>query len=218
MKRKTTRFILVRHGETVANRERVLQGWTESPLSENGIAQAKAVAEYLRDTVIDAAYASDLSRAADTAGAILKYHPEVKLTLTDSLREWHLGDLERRYIPDIMQEVPGAIESLRIEQLSVKIPGGESREEFQQRVTGFFAGMIHSHIDQTVLICTHGGTMQRIFRMAAGPVAPGNIIPLVDNASVSSINFFHDSGNWQLASWNSKDHLKALQVMESLGH
>ena len=64
-----TCFILLRHGETEANKAGILQGWYESPLDENGIRQVECAAEYLKERHIDAIYCSDLQRAIQTAEA-----------------------------------------------------------------------------------------------------------------------------------------------------
>ena len=216
MKEVTTKFILVRHGETNYNSKLILQGWQDSQLNENGIAQAKAVAEYLKDRKFDAAYSSVSSRAADTAREVLKYHPEIELTLTGDLRECHLGEFEGRYQPDVLKEHPEIINAFRQEELEPIIKDGETRQEFQQRVSGFFAAILPKHPDQTVLISAHGGVMQRIFCMAAGIPSLGNLLPMTANASVSSIVYFHRSGKWQLDTWNYHDHLQGLSIKPAL--
>ena len=69
---KTTRFCLVRHGETDWNAERRLQGHTDIDLNEHGKAQAAQMAKAIKaiDLKFDVLYTSDLQRAAKTAGAI----------------------------------------------------------------------------------------------------------------------------------------------------
>src|SRR5688500_8103196 len=66
----TTRFIVVRHGETQYNVEQRIQGQGDSPLTEAGRAQARAIAERLAREPFDLLVASDLGRAMDTARAI----------------------------------------------------------------------------------------------------------------------------------------------------
>ena len=63
---------IARHGETVWNREGRIQGHTDVGLSGRGLEQARLLAERLKPVRFDAAYASDLSRASDTAAAILE--------------------------------------------------------------------------------------------------------------------------------------------------
>ena len=66
------RFLLVRHGESTYNAEGRIQGQQDAPLSARGRAQAEQIAARLRTYQFDACYASDLSRAADTARAIMR--------------------------------------------------------------------------------------------------------------------------------------------------
>ena len=73
------KFVVVRHGETMANRTGLLQGQTECPLNDNGRAQAAAAGERLKDMHFDAAYASTLSRAWETAEIITAHHPGIDM-------------------------------------------------------------------------------------------------------------------------------------------
>ena len=65
-----TTLYLVRHGETVANAAQILQGWQGGELNETGKAQARDVAEKMKDAKIDAFVASDLHRAIQTCSII----------------------------------------------------------------------------------------------------------------------------------------------------
>ena len=85
-----TEFIFVRHGETDANRAGILQGGSVNlPLNETGKLQAEAAAEYLKSEAFDAAFSSDLLRAAETARIIIdKNKNDVPLFMTPQLQEW----------------------------------------------------------------------------------------------------------------------------------
>ena len=72
-------ILLIRHGETDWNREKRLQGYLDIGLNSIGVEQAKLLAKVLATESIDVAYASDLSRAYDTAQTIANHHQlEVK--------------------------------------------------------------------------------------------------------------------------------------------
>ena len=60
----TTVVYVVRHGETDANRQEIIQGHLDTHLNEAGLAQAELVASALKDVAFDIAFTSDLSRAA----------------------------------------------------------------------------------------------------------------------------------------------------------
>lgn len=211
-----TEFILLRHGQTVANRQGLLQGWYESPLDENGRKQAACAAEYLTGLKIDMAYSSDLSRAAETARIALTHHPEVPLELVPELREWHCGVFEGRRQAEMVAEHPEVVQAFIRENGDTRMEGGETRSEFQSRVTAFMTSLVQRHAGKTILICTHGGTMQRIFTMAVGTTAAANRIPLPANASVSRIRYISSMDGWMLEEWNIHHYLAHLELTNTL--
>lgn len=211
-----TDFCLVRHGETVGNRQGILQGWYDSPLNENGIRQAQAVAAYLQDRHFGAAYSSDSKRAMQTLVRVAERHSGLSVTAVPELREWHLGELEGRPQKELFKEYSTIISAFRHETGNIQAPGGENRMEFQTRVETFLLAVARKHPGKTILIGTHGGTLQRIFRMATGVLDDGNIIPLPANASVSTVRFYNVSGEWELCSWNICEHLRGLDTCQTL--
>ena len=107
-----TTLYLVRHGETVDNVRQIMQGQTQGELTENGILQARQVAEDLKDIPFDAIIASDLKRSIDTARIIAAPH-QLEVQTTSLLRERDWGGFTGRYIPDLKGEVwPDDIETL----------------------------------------------------------------------------------------------------------
>ena len=94
-------ILLVRHGETAWNREGRYQGRTDIPLSETGQAQVRALGERLRHVPIKIAYASPLSRAKNTAEAILAGRTDVPLWLDAGLLEISHGEWEGQLASDV---------------------------------------------------------------------------------------------------------------------
>ncbi len=214
--KKITDLILLRHGETIANKEGILQGWYESPLNENGKKQAACAAEYLKDASFDAVYSSTSGRAVETIQEVLKYHPALTLRTTPELREWNLGNLEGRSQYALLQEYPDIMRAFREENQNPAAPGGEDRKSFQVRISKVMYEIAKEHPGDRVLICTHGGALQRIFRLVTGIIDPNNIIPLPDNASISHIRYYSETNGWQLESWNIREHLKTLSLHQTL--
>lgn len=66
------KVVLIRHGETKWNREGIFRGHSDVPLNENGLIQAKATADYLKELKLDELHCSPLSRARQTAEAICR--------------------------------------------------------------------------------------------------------------------------------------------------
>ena len=211
-----TCFILLRHGETVANKAGILQGWYESPLDDNGVKQVECAAEYLKDRHIDAIYCSDLQRAIQTAEIAGKYHPNAPIHHVHDLREWNCGIFEGHHQTEIKKTNPEVINTFADEYVVPNMPGGETREVFQKRIEDFFTATARENPGKTFLVITHGGTMGRIFRMAAGLVSPNNRIPMPTNASVSSILYLPDKNGWWLTEWNINHYLSHLNIVKTL--
>lgn len=91
----STDVYLVRHGQTEANVQGWMSGWSETDLTEVGIAQARAAGEALADSSIRKVISSDLSRAHRTAELVSQGALGGKVALVPELREWHFGRFER---------------------------------------------------------------------------------------------------------------------------
>ncbi|MBQ7652713.1 MAG: histidine phosphatase family protein [Victivallales bacterium] len=217
MEKVITKFILLRHGETDANKSHLLQGWFDMyGLNANGRAQASYAAEYLKDFHIDVAYCSDLIRAVETAEIALSYHPNVVLNRTRELREWNCGIYDGTDQNLLAKDHPEVLKVFSSEKGNLPMPDGEDRMGFQKRIEDFFDRTALENIGKTVLICTHGGTMQRIFRMAAGAVNEKNRLPLPVNASVGIIKYLHGWGGWQLDQWNIHHYIPEGTIVNTL--
>ena len=203
-------IIAVRHGETVANKSGVLQGQYNTPLNENGILQARAIAERLKKRSFDMVFTSDLDRAHDTAKIIAEFHPQIKVTPTASLREWDLGVLQGRPYSELIVEYPDIMNAFKKPGKVPPIPGGEDIGCFQQRISSFMDETARANCGKTLLFVSHGGAMQRMLVHAMGEAAPQNIYPLCDNASLSIFRF--RGGQWQLITWNDTSHLDHLEL------
>ncbi len=94
-------ILLVRHGETAWNREGRYQGRTDIPLSETGQTQVAALGKRLANVPIRIAYASPLSRAKNTAEAILAGRTEAPLWLDEGLLEISHGEWEGQLASDV---------------------------------------------------------------------------------------------------------------------
>ncbi|KIO34758.1 hypothetical protein M407DRAFT_240563 [Tulasnella calospora MUT 4182] len=90
---------IVRHGETVENAKGIIQGQIDTQLNELGRTQAERLGEVLSGVRFTHAYTSDLSRARDTAQAVVDRQPGGGLELVpdSGLRERYLGDMEGKH-------------------------------------------------------------------------------------------------------------------------
>jgi broad specificity phosphatase PhoE len=197
-------FIIVRHGETLANVAGVVQGQSESELSEHGLAQARAAAVALRTYHFDACYASDLKRATDTASIILAAGHEGLAMQTDpGLREWDLGEWVGHTMTEIRATYPDLIQGFCDLGADVQIPGGESRAEFQRRINDTFDRIAAAcHPGGRVLVVAHGGTLRMAICRFYGLPRDDVFAPQVDNASMTAARFYPEQRCWRLVSWN----------------
>lgn len=185
------RLILVRHGQTQANTEMRLAGWTDSPLDATGEAQARGVAAHLgREGGIDHIYASPLQRARWTAGLIAEALGGVPVHERVNLRERNFGmfeDLPLAYIAAEHPEMAAAWAARGA--LDWGPPGGEMPDEFHGRVLGELHGIIHRHASERVLVVTHGGVIALALArwLADDPTRWREY--LVDNCSVTELEF-----------------------------
>ena len=99
---KTTLY-LTRHGETVDNANKMMQGQTQGQLNEVGVRQAEELRDRLAGVRFDAFVASDLKRAVDTARIVAAPHG-LDVVTTPLLRERDWGAFTGRYIPDLKDE------------------------------------------------------------------------------------------------------------------
>lgn len=212
-----TLFTFVRHGETDANRNGILQGQKEYPLNSAGIAQAEAVAEYLQDREFDVIYSSDLSRAAVTAQKIIDTgHKNVPLILTAQLRELDCGDLSGWNYTDLREKYPEKMDFFYRESGSGAFPGGESKIGFQVRIDEFLQDVLNKHRGKKILLISHGGVLMRIFRSVAGIGGAHTLLPLAGNASVNEFQYSEKFQSWQLTQWNFREHLKNIPQHQTL--
>lgn len=91
------KLILVRHGESVWNLENKFTGWTDIPLSNNGVQEAIKAGKILKklDFTFDIAYTSYLKRAQDTLTIILnELNLNIPIIYSYKLNERHYGALQ----------------------------------------------------------------------------------------------------------------------------
>ncbi len=182
------RVLLIRHGETVWNAEMKFQGHRDVPLSDNGIKQAKALAERLNKQEISAVYSSDLGRAIQTAGEIaLSRGMEVKAL--PGLREINFGRWEGMTFKEIKKDYPVLLKKWWENPLSTRLPDGECLSDLVDRVTGELKQIISSHANQQVAVVCHGGPIRALVATVLGMDLNQNWRIRQDNAALNIIDF-----------------------------
>jgi broad specificity phosphatase PhoE len=153
---------VVRHGQSTANADKLLQGWADYPLSEEGILQAKITGRYLANigVKLDRIYTSPLSRARRTAEEIGKrFFPAVDVVTIEDLKEIDIGSLTDQPMEEAQSEYPDFFKEAHIQFDGFDRFGGESRAKFEKRVGDGLKHILDAHNDgESVLITAHGGT------------------------------------------------------------
>ena len=207
----TTRLCLVRHGETDWNVERRLQGHTDIDLNKQGIAQAEQMAKALKaiNLKFDALYTSDLLRAANTARAIEEMFG-VNSIPDEALRERHLGVLQGLTTTDAPLLKPELWEIHLRRDLNHSLEGGESIQQFSQRIHGALEKIRLKHCGKTILLVSHGGTLDMMYRLASNQALESARVINVPNASLNWIS--HDGSSWSIDRWADISHLRGLSL------
>ncbi len=156
-----TTVLLVRHGQTEANKTGYWQGWADTSLTPEGHRQASAVARRIeRDHALVAVYTSTLQRALQTARPIAEA-AGCPLLPHDDLRELHFGDINGLSIAEFRQQYPDLFQQWTDKtNLDFAWPGGESRRSFFTRVWRAVDDIVAAHPDGEVVIVGHGGSLR----------------------------------------------------------
>lgn len=162
MKRKgmapVTNLYLVRHGETEWNAEGRYQGQANPALNEPGQHQAERLAEALRDIKFEAAYTSDLDRAQSTAEII---GDDTQWIFADPRwRELSFGEWEGKRFEDIAELDSDRLRDWVKDPSACPPPGGESLQEFSERVQAAASELCKEFPNGNVLVITHGGPIR----------------------------------------------------------
>ncbi len=156
-----SRWVFLRHGESVANRERWLSGHVDTPLTDLGRQQAREAGARLAELPFSRAWCSDLRRARETAELALAGRA-VPLEATPALRERFLGDWGRRSIDD-MRAAGGMAVLIRWEG---RPPGGESQADLAARLLPWFASQPDDPAPR--LVAAHGGVIRVLLGLIDG--------------------------------------------------
>ncbi|WP_069387677.1 histidine phosphatase family protein [Cellulosimicrobium cellulans] len=188
----TLTITLVRHGQTVLNARRHLQGACDSPLTRTGRAGVRVTAQHLALHDFDAVYCSPQGRAVLTAMEILRHHPDLPLTVDHDLRELSFGSFERRpeHELDAIESWTDLVPAV-LAGTHPGVGGGEPGADFMARVRAVFERIVAAHAvaagpgaqeDQEVLVVGHGLTLGAYL----ATIDPSRLVAL-PNASVSTV-------------------------------
>lgn len=200
------KLFLVRHAESIWNREQRIQGRQDPGLSENGRRQAKGLAKRLRKENVQIIYSSRLKRCAQTARIIskaakapVKYLPEIE--------EIILGEWQGKTVEQVRREYPKVYNDWLNAPSKAKIPGWEGIPRFTKRVNKAFADILNSNCANSVCVVTHWGVIAAYFSKILNTSFDWFFKTMrIDNAGVSKISY--KDGNAVIQYINDTRHLR----------
>ena len=156
-----TRLILIRHGRSIWNAQRRIQGCADPPLDEVGREQAHRLAErlYEEEHPPAALYTSPLQRAQETAD-IIGETLGVPVVPDERLKEYDVGEISGLTWEQVVEQYPDVaqrwVESVEEE---VKLPGAEEPQSFRSRVVAVVGEILARHTEDSIGVVAHGGTL-----------------------------------------------------------
>lgn len=203
------RLTLIRHAETLWNRERRMQGQTDTRLSDIGHRQAAALGERLASQSFVALYSSDLSRAWDTAHAIAQRTGH-DVIAEPNLRERRFGIFEGLTHAEIAERHPEELQRFQSRDPDYVVPGGECARDFHVRCLASLIGIAERHDGCDVAVVTHGLVLDALYRAAHGlTFEVPRPVPLL-NASLNG--FGYSQRVWRMSFWGDVAHLEPATI------
>jgi broad specificity phosphatase PhoE len=154
------KLIIVRHGETPANKQKIIQGQLPGELSPYGRLQARLLGARLKTEPLTHIWSSPLARARETASFIAAFHP-IKVEIFPELKERCFGNLEGRKF-EVYSE---ALEESGQPFFAFRPPGGESLQSLEKRLHPMLKRLEELPPAATILIVAHGLINKIILKM-----------------------------------------------------
>ena len=183
---------MIRHGFSVANNEKRFAGHSDFPLTELGRLQAERCAEALKDEHIDVIYASDLSRAFETAVPIASSHG-LDVIPHKGLREIFAGEWEGKTFSELEEQYPESFGVWKSDLANAHPDGGESVCQLYNRIIATMKELAQENEGKTVCIATHATPVRSVCTAARGLDHSGmSKIGWTANASISVFEYEND--------------------------
>ena len=203
-----TQIILVRHGETPWNKDKIFRGTVDIPLNDTGREEADLAGEWLQKEIINAAYCSPLSRARDTAQAICKYH-KVQVVDLPGLADINYGEWQGLPLTEVKEVYADLYRQWETAPHTVRFPKGETLEEVKARAWAAVEEVVQRHPGQTILLAAHRAVNKVLIAAFIG----------LDNSNfwrigqdTTAVNRFTLVGDtWNIMSVNDICHLRSMK-------
>ncbi len=205
----TTRFILIRHGESQANLEKRFAGWWDVPLTEKGTLQAKLTAKYVTETYsIDKIYSSHLQRAYNTALEISKI-TGVEVVKDEALAEIQAGEWEEKTFEELNEKYVDTYAEVWKKDLGKAVcDGGESVSHVGERTYNFLEKIAKENVGKTIVIATHATPIRTVICLMQNIEVKNSV--WASNASVTEVTY--NDGKWEIVDFSHDEHLSSAKT------
>ncbi len=207
-----TEFVFIRHGETDWNRQLRWQGHADVPLNEVGVAQAARLGTRLAGAPADRLMSSDLQRARQTAQPLVDAWALVP-ALDPGFREQSFGILEGLDAPTIQTRHPDVWRHWIEHRADFAAPGGESLRQFHARVIESVRHAAAREGDRKVVVVTHGGVLDMLWRTVHGLPLDGLRTCEIPNTGINRLRW--RNGTLEILQWADAGHLHGLPEQPS---
>jgi len=174
-----SKLVIVRHGQSVWNKENKFTGWVDVDLAEKGVEEANRAGELLKDYKFDAAFTSVLKRANRTLDIILDKigQTDIPITYNEALNERMYGDLQGKNKDEMREEYGEEQVHIWRRSYDVQPPGGESLKDTAERVLPYFEKEIVPMIKEgkDLIISAHGNSLRALIMKLEG-LSPEEIL------------------------------------------
>ncbi len=199
-----TRIIAIRHGETSWNVDTRIQGHLDIPLSANGRWQAERLADALKGEPLAAIYASDLTRAWETAQYVGRAHG-LAVIKEMGLRERGFGDFQGKTFAEIEALLPEQSLRWRKRDPEFSPQGGESLVALRSRVISATERLAALHPGEQIAVVGHGGVMDVLYRAATRLEIQAPRTWALGNAAINRLLWTPEG--FSLVGWADTSHL-----------
>ncbi len=203
-----TRVTVVRHAQTYGNIEGRFCGHSETDLTPLGVRQAQALGLRLKPAEIDAAYSSDLSRAAKTAEHALEHKPGLEAAPDPDLREMHYGEWEGLPGRELGEKHPELMRDFFLCRVHAA-PGGETLQQLRERTSQAVRRAVEAHRGGSILMVSHGNAIMAMLAEFLRLPIEATWSFACDNTSITRMQFSR-SGRFTLLAYNDATHLEGV--------
>ncbi len=202
-----TTILLIRHAVNDFVKTGKLAGWTAGVhLNEEGRAQAQALGKRLAELPLAHIYASPIERTLETAAAIAKHHPQLKVQANAEIGEvlygdWEgmaIKDLQRRKMWSVVQEYPSR----------ARFPNGETMRAVQTRIVNALEALVRKHPDDMIALVFHADLIKMALAHYLGMHLDVFQRIVISPASISTLHLGHSRP--YIIGMNDVAHLQAL--------